>query len=111
MILQKLILSMIRPGSENQNILLACNHTKDSPSEDGSAIWFGLYDHVFQKIFGEKWWCPCHVHPHIIVFRMSLLSSRLQTWHQFLKRRQFLEPTPQRTLNCELNTGQHIMGL
>ena len=81
MILQKLILSMIRPGSENQNILLACNHTKDSPSEDGSAIWFGLYDHVFQKIFGEKWWCPCHVHPHnclshiIIVIKTSNLAS------------------------------------
>ena len=72
MILHKVISSMMDQVQKFRIFGLACNHTKDSPSVDRSAIWFGFYDHVFQKIFGEKWWCPCHVHPHNCLSRVKL---------------------------------------
>ena len=30
-----------------------------STSEDRIAIWL-VFDHIFLKIFGKKWWCPYH---------------------------------------------------
>ena len=38
---------------------LACNHTMDRITcwQKGILVWF--FDHIFSKIFGEKWWCPC----------------------------------------------------
>ena len=54
---------------------LACNHTNDSPSEDRSAIWL-VFDHIFLKIFGEKWWCPYIP----IISRKEKLLVRAEVW-------------------------------